>query len=81
MEAKIDESCSQAVCRFVSFERSIHFKGVFLEVQEVVQEYLDKKHDKEVPPEDLEKPQDQVSTYLCTMSAKNPARPQNMCCI
>ena len=44
----------------LSFERSIHSKGVFPEVQEVVQEYLDQKHAEEVPLEDLEKPQDQV---------------------
>ena len=41
MEAKLGESRSQAVRRFLSFERSFHSKGVFPEVQEVVQQYLD----------------------------------------
>ena len=60
MEAKLGESCSQVVCCFLSFERSTHSNGVFPEVQEVVQEYLNQKHAKEVPLEDLEKPQDQI---------------------
>ena len=60
METKLGESRSQAVRRFLSFERSIHSKGVFPEVQKVVQEYFDQQHAEEVPQEDLEKPQDQV---------------------
>ena len=60
MTTKIGESRSQAVRRFLSFERSIHAKGVSREVQGVVQEYFDKQHAEEVPPEDLGKPPDQV---------------------
>ena len=60
METKFGESRSQAVCQFLSFERSIHSKGVFPEVQKVVQEYFDQQHAEEVPQEDLQKPQDQV---------------------
>ena len=56
METKLGESWSQAVCRFLSFERSMHAKGVFSEVQRVVQEYFDQQHAKEVPQEDLKKP-------------------------
>ena len=60
METKLSESRSQAVRRFLSFERSMHAKCVFPEVQRVVQEYFDQQHTEEVPQEDLEKPQDQV---------------------
>ena len=60
METKLGESRSQAVRRFLSFERSIHPKGIFPEVQKVVQEYFDQQHAEEVPQEDLEKPQNQV---------------------
>ena len=38
----------------------MHAKGVFPEVQGVVQEYFDQQHTEEVSQEDLEKPQDQV---------------------
>lgn len=60
IETKLGESRSQTVRRFLSFERSIHSKGVFPEVQKVIQEYFDQQHAEEVPPEDLNKPQDQV---------------------
>ena len=60
LESKLGESRSQAVCRFLSFERSIHSKGLFPEVQKVVQEYFDQHNTEEVPLTDLEKPPDQV---------------------
>ena len=60
MEIKLGESRSQAVRRFLSFERSIHSKGIFPEVQAVVQEYFVQQHAEEVSTEDLEKSQDQV---------------------
>ena len=60
METKLSESRSQAVRWFLSFERSIHSKGVFPAVQNVVQEYFDQQHAEQVPQKDLEKPQDQV---------------------
>ncbi len=44
----------------MSFERSTHAKGVFPEVQDVMQEYFDEGHDEEVPPVDLEKPTEEV---------------------
>ena len=60
VETKLGESRSQAVRRFLSFERSIHSRGIFPEVQKVIQEYFDQYHAEEVPPGDLEKPQNQV---------------------
>ena len=60
IETKLGESHSQSVHRFLSFERSIHAKGLFPEVQKVMQEYFDLQHAEEVPPEDLDKPPDQV---------------------
>ena len=53
METKLSESRSQAVRRCLSFERSVHPKGVFPEVQKVVQEYFDQQHAEEVPQEDF----------------------------
>ena len=60
IETKLGESRAQTVRRFLSFERSVHSRGVFPEVQKVMQEYFDQQHAEEVPPEDLNKPQDQV---------------------
>ena len=60
METNLGELCSQTARRFLSFERSVHSKGVFPGVQKVMQEYFDQQHAEEVPPEDLNKPQDQV---------------------
>ena len=60
MEAKLGESRTQAVHRFLSFERSIHSKGVFPEVQKVVHEYFDQQHAERVPSKDLEKSPDKV---------------------
>ena len=60
LEVKLGESRSQAVCRFLSFEQSIHFKGLAPEVQGVMQEYFDQQHAEEVPKADLEKPEDEV---------------------
>ena len=48
MATKLGESCSQAVHCFLSFERSIHSKGIFPDVQ-VMEEYFDQGHAKEVP--------------------------------
>ena len=47
-------------CPSVPFERSIHSKGIFPEVQKVIEEYFDQQHAEEVPSEDLGKSQDQV---------------------
>ena len=54
------ESLVTNPCAFLSFDRSIHSKGLFPEVQKVVQEYFDQHHAEEVPLTDLEKPPDQV---------------------
>ncbi|XP_064396444.1 uncharacterized protein LOC135343372 [Halichondria panicea] len=59
-DSKIGESRAQAVRRFLSFERSIHSKGIFPEVRKVIEEYFDDQHAEEVPTDDLEKPQDKV---------------------
>lgn len=60
MSTKLGESRSQAVRRFVSFERSIHAKGLFAEVQKVMEEYFEQVHAEEVPPADLEKSHEEV---------------------
>ena len=60
METKLSESRYQAVHRILLFERSIHSKGVFPEVEKVMQEYFDQQHTEVVPQEDLEKPEHQV---------------------
>ena len=60
MEVKLGKSRPQAVCRFLWFERSVHSKGFFPEVQKVVREYFDQQHAEKVPQKDFEKPQDQV---------------------
>ena len=60
MEAKLGESRTQAVHRFLSFERSIHSKGVFPEVQKVMHEYFDRQHAERVSLKDLEKSPDKV---------------------
>ena len=60
LETKLGESRSQAVHRFLSFERSTRSRGLFPQVKEVVHEYFDQGHAEEVPIADLEKPQDQV---------------------
>ena len=54
-EAKLGELCTQAVHRFLSFERFINSKGVFPEVQKVMHEYFDQQHAERVPSKDLEK--------------------------
>ena len=59
-DSKIGESRAQAVRRFLSFERSIHSKGIFPEVRKVIEEYFDDQHAEEVPTDDLEKPQNKV---------------------
>ena len=60
MAPKLGESRSQAVRRFLSFERSMHSKGVFPEVQKVMEEYFQQQHAEEVPPADLEKSREEV---------------------
>ena len=65
METKHGESCSQAVRCFLFFERSMHSKGIFPEVQKVIEEYFDQQHAEEVPPEYLEK-KIKYSTSLST---------------
>ena len=60
LQTKLGESRSQAVRRYLAFERSTRSKGLFPQVQEVVHEYFEQEHAEEVPQADLEKPQDQV---------------------
>ncbi len=61
----IGESRSQAVRRFLSLERSLHHKGRFPEVQDVMQEYLTLGHAEAVPTEDMDNPPESVF-YLPT---------------
>ncbi len=50
-ETKLGESRSQAVGRFLSFERSTRARGTYFKQQQ---------HAEAIPQEDLEKPQDEV---------------------
>ena len=52
----LGESRSQAVRRFLSFERSLHSKGLFSEFKAVIDEYFDQGHAELVPVADFEKP-------------------------
>ena len=56
----LGESRSQAVCRFLNLERSLHAKGKFSEFSEVVEEYFTLEHAEEVPVLDLQKPPEKV---------------------
>ena len=58
--SKLGESRAQAVSRFISFERVIHAKGEFEEVEKVIDEYFVSKHAEPVPQADLEKPPSEV---------------------
>ena len=51
----LSESRSQAVRRFLSFERSLHSKGHFHEFEAVIDEYFQAGHAEQVPAVDLEK--------------------------
>ena len=53
----LGESLSQAVRRFLSFERSLHSKGQFKAFSDVMDEYFQMNHAEPVPTADLEKPQ------------------------
>ena len=57
---ELGESRSQAVKRFISFEKSMHTKGQFSEVEGVMDEYFASKHAERVPQIDLEKPPSQA---------------------
>ncbi len=52
----LGESHSQAIRRFLSFERSLHSKGLFPEFKSVIDEYFTQGHAELVPVEDLDKP-------------------------
>ena len=55
----LGESRAQAVRRFLSFERTLHAKNQFQEVETVMKEYFDSGHAEEVPLVDFHKqPQD-----------------------
>ena len=57
---KLGESRAQAVRRFLSFEKSLHARRQFHEVEEVMEEYFINRHAEEVPLTDLEKPPEEV---------------------
>ena len=57
---KLGESRAQAVRRFITFERVMHARGQFKEVDEVIDEYFVSNHAEPVPPADLEKPPSEV---------------------
>ena len=56
----LGESRSQAVRRFCSLERMLNAKGMFGEFKAVIEEYFDMGHAELVPPDDLEKPAQDV---------------------
>lgn len=56
----LGESRSQAVRRFISFERSLHSRGHFGEFEAVIDEYFQAGHAERVPASDLEKPTQRV---------------------
>ena len=56
----LGESRSQAVRRYLSLERSLHFKGQFGELSSVMEEYFEQGHAELVPTSDLEKPTNKV---------------------
>ena len=66
----IGESRSQAVRRFLCFERSLSSKGRFDEVDKVMLEYLELGHAEEVPLQDLDKHESKAFYYLCTWFIK-----------
>ena len=51
----LGESRSQAVRRFISFERSLHAQGQFREFEQVINEYFQDQHAEKIPLVDLEK--------------------------
>ena len=51
----LGESRSQAVRRFLTFEHSLHHKGLFPEFKAVIDEYFDMGHAEPVPASDSEK--------------------------
>ena len=57
---EIGESRAQAVRRFISFERCMHAKGQFCDVDKVIDEYFMNGHAELVPQADLEKPPSHV---------------------
>ena len=57
---QLGKSRAQAVRRFLSFERMMHSKGQFEEVEKVVDDYFENKHAKPVPQADLMKPPNEV---------------------
>ena len=57
---ELGESRAQAVRRFLSFERMMHSKGQFEEVEKVVDEYFENAHAEPIPQADLTKPPNEV---------------------
>ena len=57
---ELGDSRAQAVRRFLSFERMMHSKGLFEEVEKVVDEYFENKHAEPVAEADLMKPPNEV---------------------
>lgn len=53
--APLGESLSQAVRRFISFERTLRMKGQFAEFKAVIDEYFESRHAEPVPENDLQK--------------------------
>ena len=72
----LGESCSQAVRRYLSLERSLHFKGQFEEFSSVMEEYFDQGHAELVPTSYLEKPTNKVFYLPMHASEKRQALQQ-----
>ncbi len=56
----LGESRSAAVKRFILLERTLHFKGQFQPLDDVIQEYFQMGHAEPVPSRDLDKPREEV---------------------
>ena len=71
---QLGKSRSQAVGRFLSFEHTLHSRGQFEEVKEVINENFEAKLAEEVPESHLDKPPHEVvllTHTLCTKRVKH----------
>ena len=67
---QLGESRSQAVGRFLSFEHTLHSRGQFEEVKEVINENFEAKLAEEVPESHLDKPPHEVVLLTHTLRTK-----------
>lgn len=69
------ESCSQAVHRFLSLERTLCAKNQFDQFDEIIKEYFDLGHAELVPSKELNLPiSPTFSTYQCMLCISRPVQ-------